>query len=134
MVDHYRKGRVFVGGDAAHIHSPSGGQGMNTGIQDAYNLAWKLVLVVRGKAAPSLLDTYEEERMPVARAVLNQTDTNQRLFMSNAWYQLPWLFPGTKLRGAADPNDVAVKQGERTDKRARQARLSSRTARRGPRS
>ncbi len=83
MVDHYRKGRAFVAGDAAHIHSPSGGQGMNTGIQDAYNLAWKLALVVRGRATPALLDTYEEERLPVAGAVLNQTDTNQRLFISN---------------------------------------------------
>jgi 2-polyprenyl-6-methoxyphenol hydroxylase-like FAD-dependent oxidoreductase len=83
MVDHYRKGRAFVAGYAAHIHSPSGGQGMNTGIQDAYNLAWKLALVVRGRATPALLDTYEEERLPVARAVLSQTDTNQRLFISN---------------------------------------------------
>ena len=83
MVDHYRKGRAFVAGDAAHIHSPSGGQGMNTGIQDAYNLGWKLALVAKGKARSGLLDTYEEERLPVARAVLNQTDTNQRLFISN---------------------------------------------------
>ncbi|MDP8953161.1 MAG: FAD-dependent monooxygenase [Actinomycetota bacterium] len=56
---------------------------MNTGIQDAYNLGWKLALVVRGEAAPGLLDTYEEERLPVARAVLSQTDTNQRVFVSN---------------------------------------------------
>ena len=83
MVNHYRKGRTFVAGDAAHIHSPSGGQGMNTGIQDAYNLAWKLARVVQDKAASRLLDTYEEERLPVARAVLNQTDTNQKLFISN---------------------------------------------------
>lgn len=83
MVDHYRRGRAFVAGDAAHIHSPSGGQGMNTGIQDAYNLGWKLALVIQGKAPGNLLDTYEEERLPVARAVLNQTDTNQRLFISN---------------------------------------------------
>ena len=83
MVDHYRKGRAFVAGDAAHIHSPSGGQGMNTGIQDAYNLGWKLALVAKGKASPTLLDTYEEERLPVARSVLGQTDTNQRLFFSN---------------------------------------------------
>ena len=83
MVNHYRKGRTFVAGDAAHIHSPSGGQGMNTGIQDAYNLGWKLALVTKGKGPPSLLDTYEEERLPVARSVLGQTDTNQRLFISN---------------------------------------------------
>ena len=83
MVNRYRKGRVFVAGDAAHIHSPSGGQGMNTGIQDAYNLGWKLALVTKGKASPYLLDTYEEERLPVARSVLDQTDTNQKLFISN---------------------------------------------------
>ena len=73
-VQHYRQGRVFLAGDAAHIHSPAGGQGMNTGMQDAYNLAWKLALVNAGRAAPSLLDTYEDERSPVAQAVLRQTD------------------------------------------------------------
>ncbi len=83
MVDHYRKGRSFVAGDAAHIHSPVGGQGMNTGIQDAYNLGWKLALVLQGKAAPGLLGTYEEERLPVARTVLNQTDASHRATISN---------------------------------------------------
>jgi len=82
MVNHYRKGRVFVAGDAAHIHSPSGGQGMNTGIQDAYNLGWKLALVARGRAAPALLETYEEERLPIARHVLDQTNTNHTLTSS----------------------------------------------------
>jgi 2-polyprenyl-6-methoxyphenol hydroxylase-like FAD-dependent oxidoreductase len=71
---HYRSGRVFLAGDAAHIHSPAGGQGMNIGIQDAINLGWKLGLVCRGDAAPSLLDTYEMERDPVGRAVLRLTD------------------------------------------------------------
>lgn len=60
----------MLAGDAAHIHSPIGGQGMNTGIQDAYNLAWKLALVIERKAAERLVDTYEEERKPVARRVL----------------------------------------------------------------
>ena len=55
-------------GDAAHVHSPVGAQGMNTGLQDAYNLAWKLALVANGQADAALLDTYEEERLPVARA------------------------------------------------------------------
>lgn len=72
-VDRYRVGRVFVGGDAAHIHSPAGGQGMNTGLQDAANLAWKLTAVLHG-ADDRLLDTYESERLPVAEAVLNVTD------------------------------------------------------------
>jgi 2-polyprenyl-6-methoxyphenol hydroxylase-like FAD-dependent oxidoreductase len=71
---HYRSGPVFLAGDAAHIHSPAGGQGMNIGIQDAINLGWKLGLVCRGNAAPSLLDTYEIERGPVGRAVLRLTD------------------------------------------------------------
>src|SRR5690606_31048678 len=63
----YRRGRVFLAGDAAHIHSPAGGQGMNTGIQDAVNLGWKLAQVVRGRAGDDLLDTYEPERLPVGR-------------------------------------------------------------------
>jgi 2-polyprenyl-6-methoxyphenol hydroxylase-like FAD-dependent oxidoreductase len=74
----YRAGRVFLAGDAAHIHSPVGGQGMNTGIQDAYNLAWKLDLVIRGRARAALLDTYEIERRPIARDVLFGTDRATR--------------------------------------------------------
>lgn len=66
----YRVGRAFIAGDAAHIHSPTGGLGLNTGMQDAYNLAWKLALVIRGLADPALLDSYESERTPVADAVL----------------------------------------------------------------
>ncbi|HTW39076.1 MAG TPA: FAD-dependent monooxygenase [Steroidobacteraceae bacterium] len=69
MVDRYRAGRVFLAGDAAHVHSPAGGQGMNTGIQDAYNLGWKLAAVLRGVDA-ALLDTYQEERLPIAAWVL----------------------------------------------------------------
>jgi 2-polyprenyl-6-methoxyphenol hydroxylase-like FAD-dependent oxidoreductase len=69
LVDRYREGRVFLAGDAAHIHSPAGGQGMNTGIQDAHNLGWKLAAVAKG-AAPALLDSYEAERRPVAVGVL----------------------------------------------------------------
>jgi 2-polyprenyl-6-methoxyphenol hydroxylase-like FAD-dependent oxidoreductase len=70
----YRRGRVFVVGDAAHIHSPVGAQGMNTGIQDAWNLGWKLPLVARGESIERLLDTYQEERWPVGRALLRYTD------------------------------------------------------------
>jgi 2-polyprenyl-6-methoxyphenol hydroxylase-like FAD-dependent oxidoreductase len=69
-----RVGRCFLAGDAAHVHSPVGGQGMNTGIQDAHDLAWKLALVRAGAAPPSLLDSYEAERQPVAEAVLRETD------------------------------------------------------------
>jgi 2-polyprenyl-6-methoxyphenol hydroxylase-like FAD-dependent oxidoreductase len=69
----YREGRVFIGGDAAHIHPPTGGQGMNTGIHDAYNLAWKLALVVNGISPADLLDSYESERRPVATEVIAHT-------------------------------------------------------------
>ena len=69
IVDRYRAGRVLLAGDAAHIHSPAGGQGMNTGIQDAQNLGWKLAAVAKG-ASPVLLDSYEAERRPVALGVL----------------------------------------------------------------
>jgi 2-polyprenyl-6-methoxyphenol hydroxylase-like FAD-dependent oxidoreductase len=75
MVGHYRVGRVFLAGDAAHIHSPAGGQGMNMGIQDAFNLAWKLALVQRGLGQPVLLDSYHAERHPVAAATLAGTDS-----------------------------------------------------------
>jgi 2-polyprenyl-6-methoxyphenol hydroxylase-like FAD-dependent oxidoreductase len=70
----YRAGSVFLAGDAAHIHSPAGAQGMNTGIQDAVNLGWKLAMVARGIANPALLDTYELERAPIGRAILRLTD------------------------------------------------------------
>lgn len=70
----YRKGRAFVAGDAAHIHSPVGAQGMNTGIQDAYNLGWKVALVARGEAPASLLDSYDAERRPVGEKLLHFTD------------------------------------------------------------
>jgi len=69
----FRKGSVLIAGDAAHSHSPIGGQGMNTGLQDAYNLAWKLAMVVKGTAGDSILDTYSHERTSVADAVLSMT-------------------------------------------------------------
>ncbi len=74
MTERFHVGRLFLVGDAAHVHSPAGGQGMNTGIGDAYNLAWKLALVAKGEAKPELLDSYEAERMPFARAILNGSD------------------------------------------------------------
>jgi hypothetical protein len=70
----YRSGRVFLAGDAAHVHSPAGAQGMNTGIQDAWNLGWKLALVCRGLASEALLDSYEAERRPVGGFVVRFTD------------------------------------------------------------
>lgn len=70
MARHFREGRVFLAGDAAHVHPPAGGQGMNTSVQDAYNLGWKLGQVIRYGAPEALLDTYEEERLPVAAGLL----------------------------------------------------------------
>ena len=81
----FRDRRCFLLGDAAHIHSPVGAQGMNTGLQDAYNLAWKLALVVKGKADAALLNSYEEERLPVARRLLDTTDRAFRLVVSDSW-------------------------------------------------
>jgi 2-polyprenyl-6-methoxyphenol hydroxylase-like FAD-dependent oxidoreductase len=83
MAERFSVGNVFLIGDAAHIHSPVGGQGMNTGIQDAYNLAWKLALVIRGHAQAPLLDSYATERMPVARALLNGTDNAFNVMVSD---------------------------------------------------
>ncbi len=78
-VQQFRQLRVFLAGDSAHIHSPAGGQGMNTGIQDAVNLAWKLALVVHGRAPAQLLGSYHDERAPVASDVLNLTDRITRM-------------------------------------------------------
>jgi 2-polyprenyl-6-methoxyphenol hydroxylase-like FAD-dependent oxidoreductase len=73
QVPAYRWGRVFLAGDAAHIHSPAGGQGMNTGMQDAFNLCWKLAMVIKGDAGDALLDSYHAERYPVGKAVIDFT-------------------------------------------------------------
>jgi FAD binding domain len=74
VAEHFRSGRLLLLGDAAHIHSPAGGQGMNTGIGDAINLAWKLTAVLTGRAPESLLDTYEAERRAFARTLVATTD------------------------------------------------------------
>jgi len=73
QADHYRQGRTLLAGDAAHVHFPMGGQGLNLGIQDAMNLGWKLAAVARFAAPPALLDTYELERAPAGRAVIDDT-------------------------------------------------------------
>jgi hypothetical protein len=101
-VDRYRAGRLFVAGDAAHIHSPAGGQGMNTGMQDAVNLGWKLARVLHGEADDPLLESYDVERRKVGEHLLRSTDRLFRigtmsnpvfLFLRNMlapWF-LPWL-------------------------------------------
>ncbi|MFE1328351.1 FAD-dependent oxidoreductase [Streptomyces sp. NPDC058741] len=75
MVERMQQGRVFVAGDAAHVHSPASGQGMNTGVQEAYNLAWKLAQVEQGHAGRALLDSYSRERVPIGRQLLGSTRT-----------------------------------------------------------
>lgn len=81
MANDMRQGRVFLAGDAAHIHSPMGGQGMNTGLQDAHNLAWKLSLVIQGRSDDKLLDTYQEERIPVIKEIVKTTDRFTRFML-----------------------------------------------------
>ena len=85
-VNTFSKGNVFLAGDSAHIHSPAGGQGMNTGLQDAYNLSWKLSMVLKGQANPSLLNTYNEERLPFARWLLKFTDRLFKVMTSDNWF------------------------------------------------
>jgi 2-polyprenyl-6-methoxyphenol hydroxylase-like FAD-dependent oxidoreductase len=102
LADHYRVGRVFLAGDAAHIHPPTGGQGLNTSLQDAYNLGWKLAAVLKG-APEALLDTYEEERRPIAAHTLGLTtqllDAMKRGVMRRGWEvnQLDLGYPESSL-------------------------------------
>jgi 2-polyprenyl-6-methoxyphenol hydroxylase-like FAD-dependent oxidoreductase len=93
-VPRYRDGRIFLVGDAAHVHSPAGAQGMNTGIQDAYNLAWKLALVVRGLAGESVVDSYHAERHPIGVRLLRTTD---RLFTAISGHGRVATFFRTRL-------------------------------------
>jgi 2-polyprenyl-6-methoxyphenol hydroxylase-like FAD-dependent oxidoreductase len=110
-------GHVFLAGDAAHIHSPAGGQGMNTGIQDAFNLGWKLSAVASGQSSPSLLETYSLERLPIARSVLRGTDILTRivalqnpLARSMRDHLVPLLMSISPLRRRAENNlsEVAI--------------------------
>ncbi|HUO38376.1 MAG TPA: FAD-dependent monooxygenase [Mycobacterium sp.] len=138
IVDHYRKGHVFVAGDAAHVHSPIGGQGMNTGIQDAYNLAWKLALVING-APEKLLDSYEVERLPVGHKVLQQTDVNHRLRVSGSVLADILMdrvvFPLLRVPAILDVvGDFVLKRGSQLDVNYRASSLSEHTGsfRKGP--
>ncbi len=104
--DQFRHGRFFLGGDAAHIHSPVGGQGMNTGLQDMYNLCWKIALVEKGFASPSILKTYHIERNPFAEQLLKTTDrvfvlaiTKNIIIKSFQLYVMPLLVrPFVKMK------------------------------------
>ncbi len=97
VAEHFKQGWVFLAGDAAHVHSPIGGQGMNTGLQDAYNLAWKLALVLRGEADRGLLESYHEERHPNATALVNSTDRVFSGFIAStggiAGFVRRWVLP-----------------------------------------
>jgi 2-polyprenyl-6-methoxyphenol hydroxylase-like FAD-dependent oxidoreductase len=105
QIPHYRVGRVFLAGDAAHVHSPAGGQGMNTGLQDAANLGWKLAAAVRGWAPDGLLDSYNTERYPVGRAVLRGSDALLRLTLaqSRATRTARWLLANVVGRFGSPP-------------------------------
>jgi 2-polyprenyl-6-methoxyphenol hydroxylase-like FAD-dependent oxidoreductase len=98
MVPKLRAGRVLLGGDSAHIHSPAGAQGMNTGLQDMVNLSWKLAAVLKGEAHPKLLDTYDADRIPVIRSIVKRTEglteaigTENAMFRSFFSHVTPWL-------------------------------------------
>jgi 2-polyprenyl-6-methoxyphenol hydroxylase-like FAD-dependent oxidoreductase len=115
--ERFRCDRVFLLGDAAHIHSPIGGQGMNMGIQDAFNLAWKLSLVIRDAASPRLLESYEAERKPVDEAVIRQTDRATRLVSLHGTvtrfirdHMMSWVaqLPGFEQRLGAAISGIAV--------------------------
>ena len=102
--EHLKMGRVFLCGDAAHVHSPAGGQGMNTGLGDAFNLGWKLASVIKGKAKEELLDSFEAERMPVIDGVMRMTDQMTRLITAKkgprVWIR-EWILPIVAKMGFA---------------------------------
>ncbi|WP_306335073.1 monooxygenase [Streptomyces sp. KL118A] len=100
LAERYRSGRVLVAGDAAHIHFPAGGQGLNTGLQDAMNLGWKLAAAINGWAPADLLDSYEEERRPVGRAVTENTAV--QLLLTELTLTPRYERPATALRTLLD--------------------------------
>lgn len=99
----YRVGRVLLAGDAAHVHTPAGGQGMNVGLQDAANLGWKLAAVVNGRARDALLDTYEAERHPVGKAVLRSSGGIVRMAMAKRPWTLAARAAVTGVLGRVGP-------------------------------
>jgi hypothetical protein len=118
LADTYRRGRVFLAGDAAHCHPPTGGQGLNTSIQDAYNLGWKLAAVLDG-AAESLLSSYEPERRPIAEAVLGmsttllEADRKRGLRRGREVSQLDLGYPDSPLTMPRPDRDKGVLAGDR---------------------
>jgi 2-polyprenyl-6-methoxyphenol hydroxylase-like FAD-dependent oxidoreductase len=122
LAQRYREGRVFIAGDAAHIHPPTGGQGMNTGIQDAYNLAWKLALVLDGRAPEALLESYEAERRPVGADVVARTRAASENFGREgggkpdrlADTQIRVSYRGTQWVSDDNPTAAAPSAGDRS--------------------
>ncbi|MEV1019235.1 FAD-dependent monooxygenase [Streptomyces sp. NPDC050264] len=104
----YRVGRVLLAGDAAHVHTPAGGLGMNTGLQDAANLGWKLAAVVNGRAGEALLDTYEAERHPVGKAVLRSSGGIVRMAMAKRPWTLGTRAAFTQVVGRVRPARTRV--------------------------
>ncbi|MER6519923.1 FAD-dependent monooxygenase [Streptomyces sp. NPDC060334] len=100
LAERYRAGRVLIAGDAAHIHFPAGGQGLNTGLQDAFNLGWKLAADIRGWAPPGLLDSYDAERRPVGRAVTDNTAV--QTLLAELTLVPPYAGPAVALRALLD--------------------------------
>lgn len=116
LADRFRSGRVLLAGDAAHIHSPAGGQGLNTSVQDAYNLGWKLGMVLAGQAGTALLDSYEAERAPVAAHILGlSTRLHGRAARRGAdTNQLGLAYPDSPLtRRPATPHPGSLAPGDR---------------------
>ncbi|MFE5893737.1 FAD-dependent oxidoreductase [Streptomyces sp. NPDC056462] len=115
LADRFRDGRVFLAGDAAHIHSPAGGQGLNTSVQDAYNLGWKLGAVLRDGAYAALLDTYEEERRPIAADMLGLSTSVHRgqVRRGEATRQLGLGYRESSLTRETRPTPGPVRAGDR---------------------
>jgi 2-polyprenyl-6-methoxyphenol hydroxylase-like FAD-dependent oxidoreductase len=137
VAEHFRRGRAFVLGDAAHIHSPAGGQGMNTGLGDAINLAWKLHAVVSGRAADALLDSYEAERIRFARRLVATTDrvftfatAEGRVAEVVRTRIAPLLIP--RVVGLGFVREYALASYPQLPRRTAQPRLGGRGAWRGP--
>ncbi len=115
LADRFRAGRVFLAGDAAHVHSPAGGQGLNTSVQDAYNLGWKLGAVLRGGAPEALLDTYEEERRANAAAMLDLSTGVHRgeVRRGRSTVQLGLGYRESSLSVETRENPAGIRAGDR---------------------
>ncbi|MEU2597469.1 FAD-dependent oxidoreductase [Streptomyces hirsutus] len=115
LADRFRAGRVFLAGDAAHVHSPAGGQGLNTSVQDAHNLGWKLGAVLRDGAVASLLDTYEEERRPIAAQMLSLSTSVHRgeTRRGAATRQLGLGYPASSLARETRTDPGPLRAGDR---------------------